>query len=745
VCDRFVVGFGGLSDACRPTEGSIGIPSIRAISIAAAMVALAAFFSSPALARPEFATDTGLSCAACHERGGDAGPLTTLGRDFRDAGNRLPDGLETPGGVARWLRGLVRYLHLVGGVVWFGAIIYIHLFVKPRSLVKGLPRGEVKLGWFSIALMAVTGTLLTVWKLGSLREVLTTTFGVVLLAKFVAFVALVLIAALVTARLDRLMRRAAEEGRGPGECGRVRFVYEGILYDATESDLWRDGVHMGRHHAGTDMTGALADAPHGAEALERIETVGPAASTGERLPPPAKAFVRLAYFNLLLIAFILLCVSYWSWGPPLVGGAAPESASMSGLPTAVTASSRACIDCHLEENIQPVQVAEWRGSAHAPAGVGCFECHRAEFGEADAYDHYGATISTIVSPQDCGRCHEREVAEFTASKHAEGGQILASLDNYLGEVVEGVPAGVSGCRQCHGSVIEVEEDGRLSAQSWPNTGIGRINPDGTHGSCSACHPRHRFASAVARRPENCGRCHLGPDHPQFEIYKESKHGVAFVEAADRMALRSEEWRLGTDYTAAPTCVTCHNGATRVHEFTHDVGTRIAWTLRPAISFHLDDWEKRRDRMEATCRHCHSPGWVASFFTQYDAAVELYNAKFAEPATEIMAELRRAGRLTERQFDEEIEWLYFLLWHHEGRRARHGAAMMGPDYVQWHGFFEVAERFYMEFVPEAERLLPGVTRSHLSAEEHRWLRGLPDDARREIEAFYRERYRVKPGG
>jgi hydroxylamine dehydrogenase len=61
-------------------------------------------------------------------------------------------------------------------------------------------------------------------------------------------------------------------------------------------------------------------------------------------------------------------------------------------------------------------------------------------------------------------------------------------------------------------------------------------------------------------------------------------------------------------------------------------------------------------------------------------------------------------LTEIEFDEEIEFTYFLLWHHEGRRVRHGVAMMGPDYTQWHGFFEIAERFYTEFVPQLKDVI-----------------------------------------
>jgi len=34
-------------------------------------------------------------------------------------------------------------------------------------------------------------------------------------------------------------------------------------------------------------------------------------------------------------------------------------------------------------------------------------------------------------------------------------------------------------------------------------------------------------------------------------------------------------------------------------------------------------------------------------------------------------------------------------------------MMGPDYVQWHGFYEISETFYIELVKEADELMPGV--------------------------------------
>jgi hypothetical protein len=220
---------------------------------------------------------------------------------------------------------------------------------------------------------------------------------------------------------------------------------------------------------------------------------------------------------------------------------------------------------------------------------------------------------------------------------------------------------------------------------------------------------------------------MGPDHPQKEIFEESKHGVAFRDLKDHMRLDSERWVLGEDYTQAPTCATCHMSAhTRNgRKITHDPGERISWTNRPPVSLVMDtdanhqvvketDPEKRRalvvdtadakrSRMKDVCLHCHTEDYVSAFYKQYDDLVILYNEKFAKPGQAIMAALRGRGLITEKEFDEEIEWTWFYLWHHEGRRARMGASMMGPDYTHWHGMYEVAERFYMELVPQAREI------------------------------------------
>ncbi len=88
-------------------------------------------------------------------------------------------------------------------------------------------------------------------------------------------------------------------------------------------------------------------------------------------------------------------------------------------PTSMSAESLECIECHADESAGIYQ--EWGASKHFRGNVGCYECHRAEAGDPDAFDHMGHTISIIVSPKDCARCHSKEVAEFDESHHAKAG------------------------------------------------------------------------------------------------------------------------------------------------------------------------------------------------------------------------------------------------------------------------------------------------------------------------------------
>ena len=413
-------------------------------------------------------------------------------------------------------------------------------------------------------------------------------------------------------------------------------------------------------------------------------------------------------------------------------------------PIKISKEAQACVGCH--ESQSPAFVKEWRKSKHAAKGVDCLTCHKADKKDPDAMEHNGFTIAILVTPQDCSRCHAKEVKEMTSSHHAKAGDILDSLDNFLGEVVGGPEAVAVGCVQCHGSKVKVLANGKLDINTWPNTGIGRINPDGSLGSCSACHARHDFSKAQARQPEACGKCHLGPDHPQAEVYQESKHGILYAANKERLNLGKNTWVVGKDYSAAPTCTTCHMGATPKQPPTHDVGARISWTLRPAISKKLENADRRRDNMKDVCANCHAAPFVDGFYVQFDNLVNLYNDKFAKPATAIRNELMDKGKLTPADFDEKLDWIYYELWHHEGRRARHGASMSGPDYAWWHGMYDVAKNFYTEFLPEVKRvagpeLYAELSKKYLETDvRHEWyVKGMSKEQLEKIRKYYEERY------
>lgn len=401
------------------------------------------------------------------------------------------------------------------------------------------------------------------------------------------------------------------------------------------------------------------------------------------------------------------------------------------------AAAGRCMTCHKEKTRGLYK--QWLGSNHARHHVTCYDCHSADRKDKDAFKHEGAWIATLVTPKDCGRCHPNETREVSESYHATAAEILDSKDAYLAHVAGGNPIAVVGCETCHGSIVKIDPNSpnKLSKLSWPNSGIGRINPDESKGSCTACHTRHSFDKAQARQPEACSKCHLGPDHPQKEIYEESKHGNTYYTNIDKMNLDSDRWVVGEDYHIAPTCATCHMSATPRQKFTHDVGKRISWTLRPAISKRKDNWKQKRENMQDVCSACHEDQFVENFYYQYDAVVRLYNEKFAKPATEIMNLLRKNDRLERKaSFSNKIEWVYWELWHHEGRRTRHGAAMAGPDYAWWHGMYDVAQNFYFEFLPEVQHYNDPEVNAYIETmlnenPMHNWLTRSTEELKAEI--------------
>lgn len=62
--------------------------------------------------------------------------------------------------------------------------------------------------------------------------------------------------------------------RNGQDMAEIWVAYKGIIYDVTESRLWRDGKHY-EHWAGQDLTEELDnDAPHAEQVFLRFEKVG---------------------------------------------------------------------------------------------------------------------------------------------------------------------------------------------------------------------------------------------------------------------------------------------------------------------------------------------------------------------------------------------------------------------------------------------------------------------------------------
>ena len=144
-------------------------------------------------------------------------------------------------------------------------------------------------------------------------------------------------------------------------------------------------------------------------------------------------------------------------------------------------------------------------------------------------------------------------------------------------------------------------------------------------------------------------------------------------------------------------------------------------------------------------------FVDKFYEQYDSLVTLYNEKFGLQAQQLMKELEADGALkANAPFEYELQWVFYELWHHEGRRARHGASMMGPDYTHWHGMYEVAKNFYTKFLPKiievAAQKSPALKEKYekkvhdlLKKDEHIWKSGLKPEEAERLRKAYRERY------
>ncbi len=378
-----------------------------------------------------------------------------------------------------------------------------------------------------------------------------------------------------------------------------------------------------------------------------------------------------------------------------------------------TPDASKCISCHADKT--PGIIEDWKLGKMGHAGVSCYDCHVVEADSPMASQCSGLKggkifISPMVSSKTCARCHPTEVKEFLKSGHADlsraavydknkaGGKLVALQLVHEGAGFVGVEEGSpvnqasrkSGCTMCHGSEVELSADNKPINSTWP-AGVGTLYPDGSVGTCTVCHTRHQFSVAEARKPEACASCHLGPDHPDIEIYLESKHGQRYLTEGEDWEWDSAPgaWQPG-DYTA-PTCATCHMSGIGELETTHNVNDRLKWDLMHKRSELRSgvrgDGVKGEKLMAKVCVNCHSQSHITNTAQTLNNSVALYNT-YWDGAVKMKKELAAKGLLKKDPWRDGFQELMYFLWHHTGRRARQGSAMNGPDYAHWHGFFQV---------------------------------------------------------
>jgi hypothetical protein len=389
-----------------------------------------------------------------------------------------------------------------------------------------------------------------------------------------------------------------------------------------------------------------------------------------------------AVFLAVSIAFALVLAAF------LLNRARPKTETEQTSAALVRATGK-CAECH--SRTQYSVVHEYEMSAHARKGVNCLECHQPAANQ-EKKDHHGFVIATKLTAGNCRSCHETIYQQFLHSRHAapswaaiygEKGltpeQVNFSEQYQPGGTrrpphpftqLEGTSAMVSGCEQCHS--------------------VGRPNADGTIGSCTNCHTRHDASVRTARLPSTCGQCHMGPDHSQIEIYMESKHGVMFQAQEHLLNLDAPPKTLTTRDMFVPTCATCHMSGINGLGITHDPSERLSYYLANAITDKRPNYAAAQAKMKQVCQQCHTPAIPDRVYSQAEQVVQNTNTK-VKAAQDIVNGLRKDGLLTGQPFSQPIDFLYFDLWHYDGRTSKHGAFMGGADFVQWHGNYPMLQK------------------------------------------------------
>ena len=369
-----------------------------------------------------------------------------------------------------------------------------------------------------------------------------------------------------------------------------------------------------------------------------------------------------------------------------------------------------CVSCH--KKVTPNIVSDWRLSKHSQNDVDCSICHGEE--HKDPYDVAKVQIPT---PDTCANCHEERVAQFKKGKHAPAWAAMKAMPTTHWQPME-LMEGMKGCGGCHKIGLKTEEEIKELKENGAGFGVA---------SCDACHTRHVFSVQEARQPQACQTCHMGFDHPQWEMYSSSKHGVRFLLKQNKTLPES---------AAAPTCQTCH-----MQERNHEV--RTAWgflavrlpmpddeqwtadrvTLLQALGVLDPDgnptarldvvkaadvarltqeaWQKERDKMIKTCNQCHSVNFAKAELEKGDRMIKQADHVMAK-AIRIVAALYKDGVLAKPEsyaypfpdllaFQDaptSIEQKLHVMFLKHRMRTFQGTFHANPDYAWWYGWSEM---------------------------------------------------------
>lgn len=404
----------------------------------------------------------------------------------------------------------------------------------------------------------------------------------------------------------------------------------------------------------------------------------------EQQPQNALKSARVLVIGLVAVVLVLgLALIVLAIGRP-----APV-ASGTERPDVLANSSDECVACH--RNATPGIVDQFGHSTMAAAKVGCRDCHEVKADYLGAVEHQGTYVLQQPTTAMCQKCHQSEVAQFMQSRHSLPAWVAFAgskdLSPDLLAKYQAISEGQFSPDKSRNAIgaMEGPDITRFACESCH--AVGRPNADGSVGKCATCHLRHEFSLEQARKPETCNACHIGPDHPQWEIYQESPHGIAYATSGANWQWNAAAGTLTVKDFPAPTCATCHFSGFGASGTTHDVGDRLAWYLFAPLSERRPDWQDNKVRMQNVCRECHNQKFIDDFYAAGDKEVDAVNA-LVKQSDAIMQPLKDNKLLTDKPFDQSVEFTYFELWHHWGRTAKFGAWMQGPDYTQWHGAYEM---------------------------------------------------------